>query len=58
MENPSKGINKQFEKPKKYVMKIKTGIFKGFIILDKDWTQLELENILLKGEENNDSFII
>lgn len=57
MENPSKGINKQFEKiekPKKYVMRIKTGVFKGFIILDKDWTQLELENILLKGEEDND----
>lgn len=61
LKNPSKGINRQFEKiekPKKYVMKIKTGIFKGFIILDKDWTQLELENILLKGEEDNDSFII
>lgn len=57
MKNPSKGINRQIEKiekPKKYVMKIKTGIFKGFIILDKDWTQLELENILLKGEEDND----
>lgn len=39
-------------------MRIKTGIFKGFIILDKDWTQLELEEVLFKGEQDNDSFII
>ncbi len=39
-------------------MRVKTGIFKGFIILDKDWNQFELEEVILKGEKNNDSFII
>ncbi|MFW8052710.1 recombinase family protein [Vagococcus fluvialis] len=61
LKNPRKGIQQKvdkIEKPKKYVMRIKTGIFKGFIILDKDWTQLELEEVLFKGEQDNDSFII
>ncbi|MEG0285286.1 MAG: recombinase family protein [Vagococcus sp.] len=61
LKNPRKGIQQKvdkIEKPKKYVMRIKTGIFKGFIILDKDWTQFELEEVLFKGEQDNDSFII
>ena len=57
LKDPCKGKLKKIgtvEKPKFYVLKIKSGMFKNFIVLDTEWSQAELEKIILEGESNND----
>ncbi|HCM90759.1 MULTISPECIES: recombinase family protein [Vagococcus] len=57
LKNPCKGKKKKIEtieKPKFYVLKIKSGMFKNFIVLDTEWSQSELEKIILEGDNTND----
>lgn len=55
LKNPRKGnkiIKKKILKePKSYVSTIKSGIFQGFIIMDLNWSQSEIKNIINKGEK-------
>nr|WP_232844696.1 hypothetical protein [Enterococcus innesii] len=52
--NPRKGFKKQtvknIEKPKTYVSTIKSGVFKGFIVIDATWSKEEVAEVLSKGE--------
>lgn len=57
LKAPCKGKKKKIEtveKPKFYVLKIKSGMFKNFIVLDTEWSQSELEKIILEGDSTND----
>lgn len=56
LENPRKGFSKKktniIKKPKNYVSTIKSGIFKGFIVVDTNWNQKKIQEIFdLKGED-------
>lgn len=52
--NPRKGFKKKtvknIEKPKNFVSTIKSGVFKGFIVIDTKWTKEEVAEVLSKGE--------
>ncbi|MFS1037211.1 recombinase family protein [Enterococcus casseliflavus] len=52
--NPRKGFKKKtvknIEKPKNFVSTIKSGVFKGFIVIDTKWTKEEVTEVLSKGE--------
>lgn len=52
--NPRKGFKKKtvknIEKPKNFVSIIKSGLFKGFIVIDTKWTKEEVAEVLSKGE--------
>ncbi|VFA57538.1 resolvase family site-specific recombinase [Enterococcus hirae] len=54
LTNPQKGIRKKetknIEKPKSFVSSIKSGVFKGFIVIDTKWTKEEVAEVLSKGE--------
>lgn len=56
LKNPKKGNkrkqNKNIEKPKMFVSVVKTGVFKGFIVIDTKWTKEQICEILLdKGDK-------
>ena len=57
LKNPRKGFKKEsgttiIVNPKNYVSTIKSGVFKGFIIIDIDWSQKKIQEIFdLKGED-------
>lgn len=56
LKNPRKGFKKEkntiIKKPNNYVSTIKSGIFKGFIVIDTNWSQKKIQDIFdLKGEE-------
>ncbi|WP_438759287.1 recombinase family protein [Enterococcus sp. DIV0755f] len=52
--NPRKGFKKKtvknIEKPRNFVSTIKSGVFKGFIVIDTKWTKEEVAEVLSKGE--------
>lgn len=52
--NPRKGFKKKtvknIEKPKTFVSTIKSGVFKGFIVIDVTWSKEEVAEVLTKGE--------
>lgn len=52
--NPKKGFKKKtvknIEKPKTFVSTIKSGLFKGFIVIDAKWSKEEVAKVLSKGE--------
>lgn len=52
--NPRKGFKKKtvknIEKPKNFVSTIKSGVFKGFIVIDAKWSKEEIAEVLSKGE--------
>lgn len=41
---------KNIEKPKTFVSTIKSGLFKGFIVIDAKWSKEEVAKVLSKGE--------
>lgn len=43
-------ITKDIEKPKTFISTIKSGVFKGFIVIDVKWTKKEIADVLSKGE--------
>ncbi|HGF7553591.1 recombinase family protein [Enterococcus faecium] len=52
--NKRKGFKKKtiknIEKPKNFVSTIKSGVFKGFIVIDVKWSKEEVADVLSKGE--------
>lgn len=56
--NPRKGFKKKtvknIEKPKTFVATIKSGMFKGFIVIDMKWTKEEVAEVLWKENINNE----
>ncbi|CAD5902533.1 recombinase family protein [Carnobacterium maltaromaticum] len=54
LKNPRKGNllkkKKVLQKPKSYVSTVKSGIFQGFLIMDVNWSQSEIKNIINEGE--------
>lgn len=52
--NPRKGFKKKvvknIEKPNNFISTIKSGVFKGFIVIDTKWTKEEVAEVLSKGE--------
>ena len=52
--SPNKGLkekkNKNIEKPRPFTTTIKSGVFKGFIVIDTSWTRQQINDVLLKGE--------
>ncbi|MBW9323321.1 recombinase family protein [Enterococcus casseliflavus] len=52
--NPRKGFKKKtvknIEKPRNFVSTIKSGVFKGFIVIDTKWSKEEVAEVLSKGE--------
>lgn len=55
--NPRKGFKKKavknIEKPKAYASTIKSGVFKGFVVIDAKWSKEEVAEVLLKGEHQS-----
>lgn len=54
LKNPRKGNllkkKKVLQKPKSYISTVKSGIFQGFLIMDVNWSQSEIKNIINEGE--------
>lgn len=52
--NPRKGFKKKvfknIEKPRIFVSTIKSGVFKGFIVIDAKWSKEDVAEVLSKGE--------
>ncbi|MBO0487175.1 recombinase family protein [Vagococcus fluvialis] len=56
--NPKKGIEKKIindiKKPKQLFKTIKSGLFKGFFVIDTKWSEEQVSEVLIKGEKDND----
>lgn len=56
--NPKKGVRKKLvkdiKKTKTYISTIKSGVFKGFVVIDIKWTKEEIFELLAKEEKINE----